>query len=296
MNDFLYRGLLAGQDIRFSYALTTGISNHAVLVHECDPVAAHLLCRALTAGVLAAPLLSEDERFSLYWRYNGAFRNIIVELGAAADARCLIGEPHLIDKIENESQIYGTEGTVSVIRSLPTRQLNTGTVAAGLLDVVEDLAFFFSTSDQNETGMTVLIGFSPDVEKPVSLCQGMLLQALPGCNLERFDRLRRAMQEESFRALLATPPSADNHIERLVQALETLSGETASPPTVHECEGPTYDCGCSREKTLRVLQAMGEAELRQAIVDGETITIRCHFCNEAYLFGGEDLRRALDAL
>ena len=54
MNDLLYKGHFKGLDIAFTYAVTTAAVNEAVVRHDCDPAAAHVLGRAMTGALLAA--------------------------------------------------------------------------------------------------------------------------------------------------------------------------------------------------------------------------------------------------
>ena len=41
------------------HAVTTELVNQIVVMHDCDPAAAHLLGRSVTAGAMAAALLPE---------------------------------------------------------------------------------------------------------------------------------------------------------------------------------------------------------------------------------------------
>ena len=42
MNDVCVKGRLDGLEIAFAFADTTEVVNELVLIHDCDPVAAHL--------------------------------------------------------------------------------------------------------------------------------------------------------------------------------------------------------------------------------------------------------------
>jgi len=69
MTDLLYKGRFEGLDIAFTYAVTTEAVNEAVVRHNCDPAAAHILGRAMTGSLLAAAVLPEDRRLNTCWRY-----------------------------------------------------------------------------------------------------------------------------------------------------------------------------------------------------------------------------------
>ena len=89
MEDCLHRGVLGDAGVRFAYTATTGLANEAVLAHDCDPVSAHILCRALTAGVLMSPLLVDDERYTLRWQYGGALASAVVDVDSSGQVRGL---------------------------------------------------------------------------------------------------------------------------------------------------------------------------------------------------------------
>lgn len=294
MNDLVYRGILREADVRFTYTVCTELANEAVRRHNCDPLASHLLCRALGAGALTIPLLNPDERYSLRWNYAGAVKSIVVEARGDGGVRGFINPANLADYVTEEEQIHGASGTVTVIRADQDRPLNSGTGQAGLLDVVEDLAFFFSTSDQVETAMVVMVGFAPDPAQPVKLCQGFLLQALPGCDLERFERLRLRLAGPACRELVAEHPRIDNHFERLLQA---LAGDEVAPVfSLDEGPGPVFRCTCSAARMRELLGTLGRAELQAAADSGETLRLTCHFCSTLYAIPPEQVRQALAEL
>jgi molecular chaperone Hsp33 len=294
MSDFVYRGILRDANVRFVHAVSTDLANEAVRRHNCDPLSSHVLCRALGAGVMTIPLLNPDERYTLRWNYAGAVRSVVVEACGDGRVRGFITPPDLYDYVENEQQIHGDSGTVTVVKGTADRTLNTGTGQAGLLDVVDDLAFFFSVSDQVETGMAVMVGFRPDPAAPVCLCQGLMIQALPDCDLELFERLRQRLGEPECRALLTAEPKIDNHFERLVQ---TLVADDI-PPIFSLDEGPLphFSCNCSHERMREMLKAVGREELQQAATAGETLKLTCHFCSSRYEMTPADIQQALTDL
>lgn len=292
MSDCLHRGVLGEGQIRFAHAVTTGLANEAVLAHDCDPVSAHVLCRALTAGVLTSPLLVDDERYTLRWQYAGALASVVVDVDGSAQVRGFVTPTDLGSRADTEPALYGESGRVATIKSSAASILSSSVIEAQLMDVVEDLAFLFCASDQIETGMAVLVGFAPDVARPVSVCQGVMLQALPDCDLERFERIRRQLAAPACRDLLSGAPGFDGHAKRLARAL--CGGETPSAEfSLMECEPPCFRCHCTRERMLDVVRALPEQERRTMLAEGEDVTIRCQFCAEAHTIAMAELADAM---
>ncbi len=282
MNDLLYKGHFKGLDIAFTYAVTTRAVNEAVVRHDCDPAAAHLLGRAMTGALLAAAILPEGQRLNACWRYKGALKTIVVDAGQDGAVRGFLSPPHLGIYGDAHDTLYGEVGELQVIVSKQDGAIaNSGTTPISLHDVVNDLAYHYCISDQVETGMSVMIGFNPNPENPVALCQGWMIQALPNTDLERFDRIRRKMDTEGFRELLSHDGSEAGYFEEIAQ---TLIGNEEGFEGLHmeTCSAPRFQCTCSREKMTAVVRSLPIPERMELVKKKEPVGIQCQFCNERY--------------
>ena len=282
MNDLLYKGRFKGLDIAFTYAVTTRAVNEAVVRHDCDPAAAHILGRAMTGALLAAAIQPEDQRLNVCWRYQGALKTIVVDAGQDGTVRGFISPPHLSIHGDAHDELYGEVGELQVIVSKNDGSIaNSGTTPISLHDAVNDLAYHYCISDQVETGMSAMIGFAPDPENPVKLCQGWMIQALPNTDLERFDRIRRRMDEPGFRELLGHGSESDGYFEQIAK---TLIGdeEGFAGIQMEECPVPRFECTCSREKMGAVLRSLPIPDRMTMVKRNEPVGISCQFCNERY--------------
>lgn len=282
MNDLLYKGHFKGLDLAFTYALTTHAVNAAVVRHDCDPTSAHLLGRAMTGALLGAAILSEGQRLNVCWKYQGALKTIVVDAGCDGTVRGFISPAQLGEQPDAHNALYGEVGQLQVIQSnADGTHANSGTTPISLHDVVNDLAYHYCISDQVETGMVAMIGFNPDPENPIQLCQGWMLQALPGTNLERFDRIRRRMSEPAFRELLSHSHNGEGYFEQIATAL--VDGEPDFERIVMEsCPAPRFQCTCSREKMATVIRSLPIPERMELVKNNEPVGIQCQFCNERY--------------
>ncbi|MCM8526874.1 MAG: Hsp33 family molecular chaperone HslO [Lentisphaeraceae bacterium] len=286
MKDLLYRGLLKDCNIRFSYAVTTGVANEAVLSHKCDPVVSHLLSRSLTAGVLLSPTLGEDERSTVTWNYPGPIGKIVVDFGAGADVRGMTRAKSLMDEVSSEADVYGDTGSVQVMRFNSKNLLSNGTCDAPIMDAVADLSYFYSVSEQLETDMYIAVGFNPDPENPVALCQGIMLQAMPDCDYEVLERIRKTLNSEEFKHLINEPV---NSVESLLEKL-LISEEQKPDFEFYPCPEPHFNCTCSREKTMNVLTTLGPEDVKDIMAKGENVNVACHFCSKVYSFTPEEVK------
>ncbi len=285
MNDNLIKGHLKGIDIAFSYAQTTNAVREIIMGHDCDPVAAHLLGRALTGALLSAAILPTGQRLNVCWKYQGALRTIVVDAGQDGTVRGFIS-PAQFGSMENDGDaLYGNMGDLQTVVSHNEKVLSSGTTPVSLHDVAKDLAYAHCISDQVETGLTVMIGFNPDPENPLKICRGLMIQALPGTDLERLDRIRRRMDDPVFRELLGS--ADDLSIETLLQ---TLIAEESGFEGVHAdaCPSPKFVCPCTREKMSAVVRTLPIPERMELAQKKEDVEIRCQFCNTLYALTIDD--------
>jgi len=277
MKDLLYKGHFKGLDIAFTYAVTTESVNEAVVRHDCDPAAAHVLGRAMTGALLAAAVLPENQRLNVCWKYHGLLKTIVVDAGQDGTVRALVSPNQLGEFDDAHDGLYGEVGELQVVVSKDGKIASSGTTPVSLHDVVNDLAYHYCISDQVETGMCAMIGFRPEPENPVRLCQGWMVQALPNTDLERFDRIRRRMDAPAFRELLGRASGFEELAEALVGGEEGLYGIQKEV-----CPTPRFQCTCSREKMATVVRSLPIPERMELVKKGETVGIRCQFCNERY--------------
>ena len=278
MNDLLIKGHLKGLDIAFSYAVTTKTVNEIVLLHDCDPSAAHILGRALTGALLSAAVLSEGQRLNVCWKYQGTLRTVLVDAGQDGTVRGFIS-PAQLNLTENDpNALYGELGDLQVVTSnRDGRVLNSGTAPVPLHDVAKDLAYTHCISDQVETGLNVMIGFNADPENPVRFCQGWMLQALPGTDIERFDRIRSRMDEPAFRKQLGRETTVEALAESLIGGESGFTGLHMEPGPA-----PRFFCPCNRKKMEAVVRTLPIPERMELVQKKEPVRINCQFCNRHY--------------
>lgn len=279
-------GQLEGLDVAVTYALTADTINEAVRRHDCDPVAAHALGRALTAGVLAAASLGDGQRLNLRWGYEGLLRTLVVDTGPGGATRGFISPPHL-SAAEDEGELYGATGNIQVVRSRKGAVVAHGTIKADLLDVVEDLNHFLCISDQVESALAVTIALSSDPARPVAACRGLLLQAMPGCDLLRFQRLRDRLYTPEPRAWMARREESDSLVENILRSI--FHGESPEPKIrLLPATAPFFRCSCSREKMGGVLRALPYGDRMDIVRKNEPVVVNCQFCRERYEMSVEE--------
>lgn len=281
MADQIFKGRFEGLEIAFVHGVTTEMVNQIIVMHDCDPAGAHLLGRSLTAGVMAAALLPENQRMNVSWRYPGALKAIVVDAGQDGSVRGMISPSQLGALAENNAALFGDVGELQVVTTVDGKILNSGSTPVALHDPVNDFSYHYSISDQIETELSALIGFQRSAEVPVILSQGWMIQALPACDLEQFDRIRRKMEKPFFRRLTQEPAAADDGFARVVEVLVGQeSGYTGLE--VERAQAPFFACTCSREKMADVVRSIPVPERMNMVRRDEDVHINCQFCSSKY--------------
>jgi molecular chaperone Hsp33 len=288
MNDLIQTGIIEPWKIGFGFAITTKAVNEIVLARNADPVAAHVLGRAVTAGLLAATGsgAKPGERLNIRWAYQGSLRTLIVDAGADSSVRALIS-PDSFPEETSKDHLLGDHCELTVVRNTDGKVLNSGTTQSILQNVSDDLAFYLSTSDQIETGISTLIAFNADPEEPIKLCQGIIIQALPDADLQVLDQVRSRLIDPEVRDLLSHSPTSSHPARDVLDKLFNGVGEI-SKLEITEGPAPVFRCTCSREKMSAVLTTLPIPDRMDIVQKKEPLNITCEFCHQQYRLSIED--------
>ena len=296
-SDCLIRGLHSKLNIRAVWAETTSVVNAGITTHDTDPAAAAAFASALSAAAAAAAMLDEGDRFSIRYEYPGALRGMIIESSADGSLRGVPFAPHPMDNGGNGiGELYGdNDGMIYVTRGAADGKiLNSGQTRAPLADPANDLAFFFSVSNQLETEIRTWIEFQPDPQRPVVRMSALMLQAMPGCDLEQFGHLRNAIHgaaASEIRKRLDVFNEPEKSMKQLITELayaanlEDVSGDDCVFTLGVK---PRWQCRCSEESMRRAMTVLGKDDLLKLFEERPNPEIKCNFCCRSYKFKKDD--------
>ena len=291
--DFLLRGLLKKEKIRFAFVDISSTLTEGIKIHDTDPVASSVLAEALASAALLSPLLEGNERYSIRWDYpDGKVKGLLADVNAQSAVRGVIKESYLMSKAQTPDDIYGEkDGYISVVKSVEGKILNSGRTKAALASPAADIGFFFSVSDQLETEIIVATSFNANPLKPVKRCSGLLLQAMPGCDLKELEIYRNRMNTPEFKELLLKEMPLEKQLWTLLSYIADRkdNAETQADITYEFAPSPEYKCSCSQEKMREAMKTLGKAELKKIFTAGnDTPQITCQFCHKKYRFKKAD--------
>ncbi len=168
-----------------------------------------------------------------------------------------------------------------VITITPTKgERYQGIIALEHETLAECLATYFEQSEQLATRLWLFT----DLEKQQAA--GMLIQVLPAAADKKLEKT----QAEDFEHLVALTNTVK------AEELFTLPANEVLYRLYHQEEVQlfepsdiTFNCGCSREKSLNAIASVEAAELEEILKEDGKIETRCEYCLSNYLFTEQDL-------
>ncbi len=286
MSDHIVRATAADGSIRAFCATTRDLTEYARKCHNTSPVVTAALGRTLTAGAIMGSMQKGDsDLITIQLRGSGPMKGITVTADSRANVK---GYPLVSDVIipansKGKLDVSGAigVGVLSVIKDLGLKDPYVGQVELISGEIAEDLAYYFTSSEQVPSAVS--LGVLMNKDNTVRCAGGLIIQALPGASDEQIASLEKKLSAiPSMTQMLDEGKTPEGILEDILgewdlQILDTI-------PT-------QFSCNCDRKRVEKVVISLGRDELKKMIDDGEPVELKCHFCNKAYEFSLEDLKR-----
>ena len=296
MNDYIIKGMAAGNEIRYFAGYTRDLVNEAMIIHNTSPVCTAALGRLLTGGALLGSMCKEEEEvLTLRINGDGPIRSMTVTADAMSNVKGLMANPAVdIDDIParlddhlNVGAAVG-RGTLTVIRDSGIGEPYIGQTALVSGEIGDDLTYYFAESEQIPTsvGLGVLVGR----DRSIKHAGGFIIQLLPFASEETISKL-----EDS----LAKVKSVTDYFVKgmtVEDMMRSIIGEEVfgADITIEETRPTQYFCNCSRDRVTKALISIGRKELKSMIDDGEPVNLHCDFCNKDYEFTIPEIKYIYD--
>jgi len=290
MSDHLVRLITGDGTLRAMAADTTLLAEECRRRQQTDPTATVALGRVATAAALMGGLLKGDQRLALIVEGSGPLQRLQAETDAFGRVRATLKEPIAgLPPREGRFDVAGAVGQAGflhVVKDLGLKEPYRGMVQLVTSEIGEDLAYYFTTSEQ--TPSTVALGVELDRDAHVAAAGGFLLQLLPGGDPALVDRLEeRLAQLPPTTSLLRQGVAPIALLERLLEGIATTN--LGQIPLV-------FACTCGRQQVAGVLRTLGSKDLDELLADPGEATVTCEFCKEAYYFDRAELQAIRDSL
>ncbi len=288
ITDHVVRGTAANGMIRGFAAFTRDTVQKARECHQTSPVVTAALGRLLTAGAMMGSMLKDPgELLTLTIRSDGPIAGLTVTADATGHVKGFAGNPDVwlplnaAGKLDVAAAVG--QGSLTVVQDQPWGEPYASQLELFSGEIGDDIAAYFVTSEQVPT--SVGVGVLVDTDLSVRQAGGFIVQLMPDCPAETAAQLEKNLTgltsvTDLFESGM-TPTELLNHV------LRDLEFKLLEEKPVE------FSCNCSRERTERILIAMGAKELQGLIDDGEPAELVCNFCNSKYGFTVDELRSLL---
>lgn len=254
-------------------------------IHETSAVVTAALGRlSIAASMMGYGLKSESDSVTLRVKGGGPAGMLVAVADSHGNVKADVDQPIVELPLNAQGKLdvggaVGTDGTLSVVKDLGLKEPYVGMVPLVSGEIAEDVAQYFATSEQTPTvcGLGVLV--NPDLT--VKVAGGFLIQVLPFASDACIDTI-----EQNLKTLPPVTVMMEQGMTPEQIALRLLDG--LEPNLLDEAE-VHYQCDCSRERTERVLTALGNEELTKLAAEGKPVDVNCHFCKKQYTFTPEEL-------
>lgn len=291
MNDELVSTLLPESDIRVVVALTTQMSHHARQLGDLRAASAELLAHGLTGGALMGSLQKENSRINIQLECDGPLRGFFIDADNQGSVRGYVKNRYVeYSGAEGEFHwrpVLGNAGYLSVLRDLGGGEYYRSSVELVHFDFAKDLEHYFKVSEQVRTYLTVT-SLRQGAE-PLGTVAGVLLQTLPQGNVDVFEAIGRRIHQEGA---LAEAIGRDSQGGAMGLAKALVPDHRIEVMSRFPL---AYSCGCSKERVMRALVAMGRHELEDILEKEGKAEVSCQFCTTQYVISGPEIRELLQS-
>lgn len=277
MADAYIPATVRSADLEVAVAVTTNLCRDARKAHGLAPSSAIALGRLLTAAALVTVTSKRRGTTSLQIISRGRFRQIFADANHEGDLRGFVRKADLDLPVLDESErrrgvsLALLPGKLSVVRSDDTGQFTQSTtdLVSGEIDL--DVEHFLAQSDQIPTVLECDVLPGPGEE--IEAAGGVIVQALPGGNLERLAELRATLHAKKLiEALRAHPHDAPG----LLKAILPEAVPVDHPRPLQ------WRCRCSHMRVLGALRMLSPTELAEMVQEKEATQVGCELCGASY--------------
>lgn len=284
MSDYIVRATAAKGQIR-AFAITSKeLVEEARKDHGTSPVITAALGRLLScAAMMGVMMKGEKDLMTIQIQCSGPARGMTVTADASGRVK---GFPKVPDvdlplNAQGKLDVGGALGLgiMSVMKDMGLKEPYVGQIALQTGEIAEDLTYYFATSEQipSAVGLGVLV----DKDRSVRQAGGFIIQLMPFTEEEVIEKLEKKITEI---ASVTEMLEAKNTPEEI---LGKILGDFGLE--INDRIDASFHCDCSKERVSRAIATLSRKDLDAIINDGETIEVKCQFCNKAYHFDVEDL-------
>jgi len=285
--DGILRISLMGGQARAFLIDSTRMVEEARRVHNLSRTATAALGRLLTgASIMGCMLKDERDSLTTTIKGGGPLGTLMAVARADGAVKGYVDYPNVelplrADGKLNVGGAVGKSGQLTVIKDMGMKEPYVGMVNLRSGEIGEDLAMYFTASEQTPS----LVSVGVLTNNTVVAAGGLVVQIMPGCSDVAIKSIE--LSAPMFMNISATIQEfgLNGAYQQLLSHLE---------PEIIGTARPRYLCDCSRQRFERGLISLGEEELTSLINEDHGAELSCHFCNRTFRFTEKQLTTLLE--
>ena len=288
--DYIVRASLANDSVRAFAISSTHLVAEARERHRTLPVVTAALGRLLSAGAIMGSMMKGDKDIvTISLKGDGPAGYITVTADSHGHVKGFPGNPNVDIPRKYAGKLdVGTavgRGLLTVSYDLGLKEPYSGQVEIQTGEVAEDLAYYFTVSEQLPSA--VGLGVMADTDSSVKHAGGFIVQLLPDAPEDVIELLEKKLANlEPVTTMMEQGMTPEEMLLHIFEGVDIEFTER------HDVK---FYCDCSKEKVKRALAAISDKDLQDIVNDDEDIEVKCFFCNTAYKFSIADIKDILSS-
>jgi len=223
--------------------------------------------------LLGSELTQPGETVTMRMKVSGPVQGVLVEANTEGDLRGYPYQKILPDcdkrEIFDTAELFGEQGSMEVIRSLPGKIISSASCEIQPVSVTETIERYFSRSLQRMAVADVCAVRSGPM---LDGARGALVECMPDGDTEAFDRVRQLFDDNTIFANLQD----GSDVKTICEVLGVAIAKIGRPEPLR------FACHCSQERVEGMLAGLPDTDLDELIAKGTPAAIYCHMCGTRY--------------
>ena len=268
--DYIVRASLANDSVRAFAISSTHLVAEARERHRTLPVVTAALGRLLSAGAIMSSMMKGDKDIvTISLKGDGPAGYITVTADSHGHVKGFPGNPNVdiprkyAGKLDVGAAVG--RGLLTVSYDLGLKEPYSGQVEIQTGEVAEDLAYYFTVSEQLPSA--VGLGVMVDTDSSVKHAGGFIVQLLPDAPEDVIELLEKKLANlEPVTTMMEQGMTPEEMLLHIFEGVDIEFTER------HDVK---FYCDCSKEKVKRALAAISDKDLQDIVNDDEDIEVKC---------------------
>lgn len=279
MEDKIIKAVAKNGTVRIIAITSSDLLNIVKEIHNLNEITTIAFGKLmLSSAMISSTNKTLNDTITIKFDGNGPLKNMTTVTRGDGTLKGYISNPDAFCESLKVSDLIGS-GSLVITKDLGLKNPYISKVPLYRSDVCNDLAYYYTLSEQTPTAISVEI----DLDKSgcVKNSLGLMVQMLPGADDMLADIIAYRFDD------LGNMLNRVQNGETIYDILDFMFDDMGLK--ILDEYGIKYKCDCSLDKVERALISLGKVELKNIIDEGKDESIICDYCKREYKFRTNDL-------